>query len=175
MNGFGPFNTRIVPMNPTTSAINVPSADSAYGMFFRLNDLAPGASDEVTWYYAAGPASLASSILSDLSNGANPSPPPTIISPTNGTSLNATGVTLTGTGTAGANIEIVDGSGSLLANVIVDGSGNYSYTTNTLPPGAYTFVARQTVSPYGESSPVSVTLTLDTTAPAVPTITSPMS
>jgi hypothetical protein len=87
MNSYGAFNTQIVPLNPTSSAINVPSQDSAYGIFLRLNDIAIGGSEEFTWYYAAGPSSLAASILTELSNGSIPSATPTITSPTSGQSL----------------------------------------------------------------------------------------
>jgi large repetitive protein len=53
INGYGTFGPNVVAFDPTFSAMYIPSQDSAYGIFLRLNDLAPGASDEFTWYYAA--------------------------------------------------------------------------------------------------------------------------
>lgn len=43
----------VVNQNPSTSVISH-SNDGSYGFYVRMDDLAPGESDEFTWFYAAG-------------------------------------------------------------------------------------------------------------------------
>ena len=51
--------------NPSTSAITL-TGDGSYCYFMRMNDLNPGESDEVTWYYAAGSLADIASIINDV-------------------------------------------------------------------------------------------------------------
>ncbi|HEY6643302.1 outer membrane beta-barrel protein [Povalibacter sp.] len=51
--------------NPATSAITA-SGDGSYALFVRMADLAPGTSEEFTWYYAAGSLDSLDSIVGDV-------------------------------------------------------------------------------------------------------------
>lgn len=53
--------------NPATSEITN-SYDGSYALFVRMNDLAVGASEEFTWYYAAGAIADLTTIVDDLVN-----------------------------------------------------------------------------------------------------------
>jgi hypothetical protein len=53
--------------NPATSLIQRTN-DGSYALFVRMNDLAVGASEEFTWYYAAGAIADLTSIVGDLVN-----------------------------------------------------------------------------------------------------------
>ena len=44
------------------------SGDGAYGMFVRMNDLAAGASDSFTWFYAAAPVTELNDVTSQIAN-----------------------------------------------------------------------------------------------------------
>ena len=128
LNGYGAFNTNIIPTNPTTSPIEV-TQDSSYGMYVRLNDLAAGENDEFAWYYAAGPASQIDSIISEVTSAAavdSAAPAPGVIEPTEGQVATINPLPITGTGTAGDTISIYDGLGFLLVTGTVDGSGSYT-------------------------------------------------
>ncbi len=97
---------------------------------------------------------------------------PVITAPTNGTLTNTTAVNVVGTCEAGANVNI---SGNILATPVslLCVAGNYNQPiTLTAADGAKTISVNQT-NISGTSPPVSVTITLDTTAPLAPTITSP--
>ncbi|MCE9650505.1 MAG: hypothetical protein K8R18_12860 [Parvibaculum sp.] len=78
-------------------------------------------------------------------------------------------LTFTGTGTAGATVEIVSGV-TVIASGLVDGTGHWSATSDTLIDGAYSFTARVTdgVNQSGASSALAVTI--DTAPPAAPII-----
>ncbi|HTE39930.1 MAG TPA: hypothetical protein VK629_03820, partial [Steroidobacteraceae bacterium] len=51
--------------NPTTSNITATN-DGSYALFVRMSDLADGASEEFTWYYAAGPLSSLDDIVGEV-------------------------------------------------------------------------------------------------------------
>ncbi|MCP3675644.1 MAG: hypothetical protein GY829_14400, partial [Gammaproteobacteria bacterium] len=57
----------MIQQDPATSSITN-SGDNSYGMFFRLDDLADGASDEFTIYYAAGDIDDLVDIASELAS-----------------------------------------------------------------------------------------------------------
>jgi filamentous hemagglutinin family protein len=74
-------------IDPRTSLIargvdgsgNPQAEDGSYALFIRLQDLAPGQSNGMTWYYAAGPVALLDNIVSQVSTSAGvrpPAPPP---------------------------------------------------------------------------------------------------
>ncbi|WP_260923247.1 Ig-like domain-containing protein [Novosphingobium sp. 9] len=80
---------------------------------------------------------------------------------------------LRGTGEAGSTLTIL-ANGVSVGSTVVDASGNWSFTpASALAEGSYSFTARATDAA-GNTGPVSNTyaITLDTTAPAVPVITS---
>ncbi|MFN3445347.1 MAG: LamG-like jellyroll fold domain-containing protein, partial [Bacteroidia bacterium] len=51
--------------NPATSTFDVTN-DGSYAFYMRLNDLAPNASDEFTWYYAAGSLANIDNIINEV-------------------------------------------------------------------------------------------------------------
>lgn len=60
--------TSLIATDPVTVDTSYIGTDQAYGMFFRLDDLANNDSDEITWYYAAGAIDDIADIVSDLDN-----------------------------------------------------------------------------------------------------------
>lgn len=70
-------------IDPRTSLIargvdgsgNPRAEDGSYALFIRLQDLAPGQSNGMTWYYAAGPVALLDNIVSQVSTSAGVRPP----------------------------------------------------------------------------------------------------
>lgn len=89
-----------------------------------------------------------------------------------GGSTNDTTPTLNGTAEAGASIAIFSGA-ALLATVVADGAGNWSYTPPALGNGTYALSVTATDAAGNVSAPSpTFTLTVDTVAPtATPTIT----
>ena len=59
--------TSVRSILPSTSLTSL-TGDNAYGLYARLNDLSPGQSQEVVWYYAAGNDTEIGSIVSDLAS-----------------------------------------------------------------------------------------------------------
>ena len=55
--------------NPVESPITV-TGDDSYAFYVRLNDLAPNASDEIVWYYAAGQINKLEEIVRDVASAA---------------------------------------------------------------------------------------------------------
>ncbi|CDZ76026.1 Exoglucanase B precursor [Legionella massiliensis] len=87
---------------------------------------------------------------------------------TAGGSTNDTTPTLSGTAEAGATISIYD-NGILLGTTTADASGNWSFTTNSLPEGAHSLTITATDAVGNVSSPtLPFSFTVDTTAPATP-------
>jgi Bacterial Ig-like domain len=84
---------------------------------------------------------------------------------------NAAALTLTGTAEANSTVTMYDGT--KLGNVTAAADGSWSYTTGKLADGKHDFTATVTDS-HGTSSLSNVmTMTTDTVAPAVPTISQP--
>ena len=77
---------------------------------------------------------------------------------------------LTGTAEANAKIKLYDTDGStLLGTATADGSGNWSITSSTLSAGSHTLTVKQTdVAGNVSKASSGLTLTVDTSAPAVP-------
>lgn len=88
--------------------------------------------------------------------------------PTTPTILPSNGTVLSGTGEAGSSIVLSDGNGNPIAQVSVDGNGKWSFTPATALPNGTT-VNAVSVDAAGNQS-ASVSTTVDTTAPADPTI-----
>ncbi|MGV3503001.1 MAG: HYR domain-containing protein [Adhaeribacter sp.] len=57
--------SNVIRQDPQTVSGNL-SGDASYGVYVRLQDLEPGASDSFTWYYAAGEISLMPEILVEV-------------------------------------------------------------------------------------------------------------
>lgn len=77
---------RAYQQNPATSNIQATN-DGSYALYVRMNDLAVGASEEFTWYYAAGAIADLTSIIGDLAGE--------VVSNINVTSSAGTGGTIT--------------------------------------------------------------------------------
>ncbi|HEL3864021.1 TPA: BapA prefix-like domain-containing protein [Stenotrophomonas maltophilia] len=88
------------------------------------------------------------------------------VAPSTPTVEPSNGGTLTGTAEPGSTVVLTDGNGNPIAEVAVDGSGNWSYTPGTpLPDGTVVTVVAQDAS--GNSSPPA-TVTVDSQPPAAP-------
>ena len=57
----------VISQNPATSPI-LETGDDSYSMYVRMNDLAPGESDEFIWYYAAGEVGDLSGVFESISD-----------------------------------------------------------------------------------------------------------
>ena len=79
-------------------------------------------------------------------------------------------LTLTGTAEANSTVKVYDGA-TLLGSATANGSGAWSYTTAALANGAHSLTATATDAA-GNTGAASTALavTIDTTAPAAPTI-----
>ena len=135
--------------NPATSAIELTN-DGSYALFVRMADLAPGASEEFTWYYAAGALENLDAIVDEVAEevissfdvtaaaGAHGSIDPT-------TQAVAAGATaqVTVTPDAGYRIDTVDGcGGSLAGSVYTTGAiGAACTVTATFARRSYTVTA----------------------------------
>ena len=80
-------------------------------------------------------------------------------------------LTLTGTAVANSTVNISDGS-TLLGTATASGTGAWSFTTIPLPDGVHSFTATVTVSGMTSAASAVMNVTVDTVAPAVPTIAS---
>ena len=80
-------------------------------------------------------------------------------------------LTLTGTAVANSTVNISDGS-TLLGTATASGTGAWSFTTIPLPDGVHSFTATVTVSGMTSAASAVMNVTIDTVAPAVPTIAS---
>ncbi|MBL8269443.1 outer membrane beta-barrel protein [Steroidobacter sp.] len=98
--------------NPATSA-NQLTNDGSYALFVRMSDLAVGASEEFTWYYAAGAIADLTTIIGDLAGE--------VVNNVNVTSSAGTGGTITP-----ANVSVVPGA---TAQFTVTPSANYHIDT----------------------------------------------
>ncbi|MGF9762733.1 Ig-like domain-containing protein [Microvirga sp. 0TCS3.31] len=88
----------------------------------------------------------------------------------NAGATNDTTPTISGTGEVGATIQVFDGA-TQLGTTSVDASGNWSYTTAALSQGSHSITATATDAAGNVSAASTArTFTIDTTAPAAPTI-----
>jgi len=99
---------------------------------------------------------------------------PVIVSPATGAVTNDNTPAVAGTAEPALLVEVRDGA-ALLGSVAADGAGNWAYTPAALADGAHSFTARARDAA-GNAGPASATvsLTVDTVAPAAPVISSPM-
>ena len=80
-------------------------------------------------------------------------------------------LTLTGTAVANSTVNVYDGT-TLLGTATANGSGAWSFVTAALPDGVHSFTATDTVSGVTSAASVAMSVTVDTVAPAAPSITS---
>ena len=80
-------------------------------------------------------------------------------------------LTLTGTAVANSTVNVSDGS-TLLGTATASGTGAWSFTTIPLPDGVHSFTATVTVSGMTSAASAVMNVTIDTVAPAAPTIAS---
>ncbi|MEU6134591.1 Ig-like domain-containing protein [Nocardioides sp. NPDC047086] len=98
---------------------------------------------------------------------------PVIESPADGSSINDSTPTITGTGEPGATVE-VSMDGAVIGTATVDADGSWSLpTTDALADGEHTVSAIQTDEAGNVSPADSNTFTIDTAAPEAPVIESP--
>ncbi|MFE6645629.1 Ig-like domain-containing protein [Nocardioides sp. NPDC057772] len=99
---------------------------------------------------------------------------PIITGPASGTTTSDNTPTIEGTGTPGTTITVYDQDDNVIGTTTVTPGGIWTLDAPGLADGTYTFVATQT-DEFGNVSPESnsVILTIDTTAPDAPVITSP--
>ncbi|MFY0405747.1 Ig-like domain-containing protein [Solicola sp. PLA-1-18] len=98
---------------------------------------------------------------------------PVITTPADGSTTNDSTPTVTGTGVAGSTVTLKEGSTTLSDSIPVGPSGAWTFTpTTALADGPHTLTATQSLA--GVASAATTTrFTIDATAPAAPTITSP--
>ena len=80
-------------------------------------------------------------------------------------------LTLTGTAVANSTVKVYDGA-TLLGTTTANGSGAWSFVTAALPDGLHSLTATDTVSGVTSAASAVMNVTVDTVAPAAPTIAS---
>ncbi|MTH48529.1 type I secretion C-terminal target domain-containing protein, partial [Escherichia alba] len=91
---------------------------------------------------------------------------------TDGQSTDDNQLTFSGTGEPGATIIILDNNTPLAGTAVVGSDGKWTLTTPALSDGEHTFTVTATDANNQTSEPsAGITLTVDTTAPAVPVLT----
>ena len=80
-------------------------------------------------------------------------------------------LTLTGTAVANSTVNVYDGT-TLLGTATANGNGAWSFVTVPLPDGVHSFTATDTVSGKTSAASAAMNVTIDTVAPAAPTIAS---
>src|ERR1017187_10189798 len=84
---------------------------------------------------------------------------------------NANVLTLTGAAATSSTVNVYDGA-TLLGTAVANASGNWSFTTGTLSNGSHSFTATDTASGKTSAASSALSVTVDTTAPVAPSITS---
>ena len=79
---------------------------------------------------------------------------------------NITTPVFTGTATAGAMVQLLDGT-SVVGSATADGSGNWSITSSVLASGVHNISARASDLAGNQFTSAALVVTIDTTAPAV--------
>ena len=62
--------SNVLNQNPATSATVTGNTDGSYGVYIRMNDLAPGQNDEFTWYYAAANLADLDGVVNEVAQAA---------------------------------------------------------------------------------------------------------
>ncbi|MDF7652135.1 Ig-like domain-containing protein, partial [Erwiniaceae bacterium L1_54_3] len=145
----------------TTPALN----NGVHNLTVTVTDAAGNVSDATSNFILnvdAGlpPATTSLQITDDTGN--------TLVQLANGASTHDTSPTLSGLAQAGNVIALYDGD-TLLGTVVADANGQWTYATSGLPEGPHTFHASITDVNGNTSNSPSLTITIDTTAPATAT------
>ncbi|ADU70507.1 Ig-like domain repeat protein [Pantoea sp. At-9b] len=119
------------------------------------------ASDPIAFSIDTQPPVAAADL--QLSNDSSGTPVPIAA----GGVTNDTTPVLSGTAEPGSTVTVADGN-TVLGSALVDGDGNWSFTTPALDDGTYNLTTTVT-DPAGNSSPASdpIAITIDTSAPAI--------
>ena len=80
-------------------------------------------------------------------------------------------MTLTGVAVANSTVQLFDGS-TALGTTTVNGNGAWSFVTGALTNGPHSFTATDTINSNVSAPSAALTVTVDTVAPAAPTIAS---
>jgi hypothetical protein len=124
---------------------------------------------------AAGNTSAHSQALDPVIGSSAPSSAPKIVSYSQDSGVAGDGITndntltLTGTAVANSTVTIFDGT-SKLGTATVNGSGAWNYTTAALSDGNHSLTATDTSSGHTSSASSALAVTIDTHAPAAPTM-----
>nr|WP_280176356.1 Ig-like domain-containing protein [Methylorubrum populi] len=156
LNGSSPIGTAVVDADGTfTVSPTTPLASGSYDLAVQLTDAAGN----------AGAPSAAIGVVIDT--GVPNAPTLAPLDPTNDTTP-----TITGTAEAGTTVTISNGT-NVLGSVVVGPDGSFSFTpTAPLPEGTATLTATAQDAAGNVSAPSATALvTIDTTAPAAPTVT----
>lgn len=123
--------SNVTSQNPETAQIDVTN-DGSYGFYVRLNDLAPNASDEFTWYYAAGELADLEEIIEDVAevSGAVSDITYTTANFKATSTLDATGYWMVVPRNATAPVAAEIKAGSNYGSVTVTSSGSGAMTAN---------------------------------------------
>jgi hypothetical protein len=137
--------SNVVNQNPQGSAITL-TGDGSYGFFVRMNDLPVGASDEFTWYYAAGQLADLDDIIGEVAavSGAMQNITYTTADFKATATVNSTGYWMVVPQNAPAPTAAQIKAGANYGSVVVAQSGSGAMTTNVertfnltgLTPGA---------------------------------------
>jgi hypothetical protein len=168
--------------DPNANAVVSPYEDGSYAAVFYLGDMAPAATQTLTWYYAAGPRDiLVSTVVAAVANqtaGEAFSPLPT---PTNTRTLspgasNSATITASGSGTAsGTAAATATSSATSSASSTAASTGTSSATSTAT--GSTSLSASGTVTPTGTgtasgTATLTGTGTASGTSTAAPTVSS---
>lgn len=148
-----------------------PCSGNVFSTTLSVASLSDGSSIVVSASQTNG-AGTGSDSATTLKDTVAPSVPVFTV-PTAGAILNDKTPTITGTGEVGATVHVFSGS-TEVCTAVVSPSGTWSCVSNQLGDGTYTLTARAT-DPAGNSGGTSPgrSVTIDTTAPLAPVITSP--
>jgi hypothetical protein len=101
-------------------------------------------------------------------------PAPVITSPVNQAVLAASPPVIAGTGEPSDTVTVTDGGGATVCTATVDGNGNWAcQPTQALADGSHTLTPTAADLAGNTTVGSPITIAIDTTAPATPTITSP--
>lgn len=160
--------------DPLTSAISQTN-DGSYALYMRLNDLASGASEEFSWYYAAGAIADLNNVVNQVAQAAASWSDQTIAATSVVNTAYSDQVTASGTGTI---TYAVTSGYSLPAGLSLNASTG-AITGTPTTNGVYTFRITSTATS-GSTTATATTGDLTLTVGTVPvagtaTITSPIS
>ncbi len=161
----------VVTVRVGTVQTTTPCSSNVYATTLQVSSLADGGAISVSGAQT-NPAGTGTGTGTTSKDTVAPGAP-VINQPANGTLTNNNTPTYTGTGEAGATIRVLQGS-TEICTAVVSAGGTWSCTASTRPDGALSVTARAT-DPAGNTGGASPTrtITIDTTPPAAPVVTSP--